>query len=150
MSAPRILSSFNRLSSESFTMVSCLVAPETTTLRHWGSPRAGTAMSHFSIMTNPPTRVALVLDWTRAATLIRINSLISVCSAVRPMNTARIQDHSRHNIMPMIPLGGSNSSPGDPSRLSSALPLRGKQQLGSCPGATRGTCMQTQHSPTRA
>ncbi|KAK6005952.1 hypothetical protein QM012_006362 [Aureobasidium pullulans] len=57
-------------------------------------------------------------SWTRAAILIRINSLISGCSAVRPIIVERMQDLLRMDIVPMIPLRGSISSSGDLSPLS--------------------------------
>lgn len=57
-------------------------------------------------------------SWTRAAILIRINSLVSGCSAVRPVIVERMQDLLRHNIIPMIPMRGSISASGDLSPLS--------------------------------
>ncbi|KAI0399658.1 phenylalanine and histidine ammonia-lyase [Xylaria palmicola] len=56
--------------------------------------------------------------WTRAAIAIRINSLISGCSAVRPVLVERMQDLLKHDIIPMIPLRGSISASGDLSPLS--------------------------------
>lgn len=57
-------------------------------------------------------------SWVRAAILVRINSLISGCSAVRPVVAERMQDLLRHDIVPMIPLRGSISASGDLSPLS--------------------------------
>ncbi|KAI0544051.1 phenylalanine and histidine ammonia-lyase [Xylaria curta] len=57
-------------------------------------------------------------SWTRAAIAIRINSLISGYSAVRPIIVERMQDLLKHNIIPMIPLRGSISASGDLSPLS--------------------------------
>lgn len=57
-------------------------------------------------------------SWARASILIRINSLISGCSAVRPVIVERMQDLLKHSIIPMIPLRGSISSSGDLSPLS--------------------------------
>lgn len=57
-------------------------------------------------------------SWARASILIRINSLISGCSAVRPVIVQRMQDLLKHDIIPMIPLRGSISSSGDLSPLS--------------------------------
>jgi phenylalanine ammonia-lyase len=57
-------------------------------------------------------------SWTRAAILIRINSLITGCSAVRPLITERMQDLLKHDLIPMIPLRGSISASGDLSPLS--------------------------------
>ncbi|KAI1122310.1 phenylalanine and histidine ammonia-lyase [Nemania abortiva] len=57
-------------------------------------------------------------SWTRAAIAIRINSLISGHSAVRPVIVERMQDLLKHNIIPMIPLRGSISASGDLSPLS--------------------------------
>ncbi|KAB8293719.1 hypothetical protein EYC80_009204 [Monilinia laxa] len=56
--------------------------------------------------------------WARAAILIRINSLIKGCSAVRPVIVERMQDLLTHGIIPMIPLRGSISASGDLSPLS--------------------------------
>ncbi|KAI1370071.1 L-Aspartase-like protein [Hypoxylon crocopeplum] len=57
-------------------------------------------------------------SWARAAILIRMNSLISGCPAVRPVIVERMQDLLKHDIIPMIPLRGSISSSGDLSPLS--------------------------------
>ncbi|KAG4032539.1 hypothetical protein MFRU_006g00100 [Monilinia fructicola] len=57
-------------------------------------------------------------SWTRAGILIRINSLIKGCSAVRPLVVERLQDLLTHGIIPMIPLRGSISASGDLSPLS--------------------------------
>jgi phenylalanine ammonia-lyase len=57
-------------------------------------------------------------SWSRAAILIRVNSLISGCSAVRPIIVERMQDLLNHDIIPMIPLRGSISASGDLSPLS--------------------------------
>ncbi|KAI8950470.1 phenylalanine and histidine ammonia-lyase [Xylaria longipes] len=57
-------------------------------------------------------------SWTRAAIAIRINSLISGHSAVRPVIVERMQDLLNYNIIPMIPLRGSISASGDLSPLS--------------------------------
>ncbi|CAJ2510127.1 Uu.00g060270.m01.CDS01 [Anthostomella pinea] len=58
-------------------------------------------------------RSYLPRSWGRAAILIRINSLISGCLAVRPVIAERMQDLLRHDIVPMIPLRGSISAFGD-------------------------------------
>ncbi|KAI0190598.1 phenylalanine and histidine ammonia-lyase [Astrocystis sublimbata] len=57
-------------------------------------------------------------SWSRAAIVIRINSLISGCSAVRPAIVERMRDLLEHDIIPMIPLRGSISASGDLSPLS--------------------------------
>ncbi|KAI1433150.1 phenylalanine and histidine ammonia-lyase [Xylaria sp. CBS 124048] len=57
-------------------------------------------------------------SWARASIVIRMNSLISGYSAVRPIIVERMQDLLRHNIIPMIPLRGSISASGDLSPLS--------------------------------
>ncbi|KAI0817137.1 phenylalanine and histidine ammonia-lyase [Xylaria sp. FL0064] len=57
-------------------------------------------------------------SWVRAAITIRINSLISGYSAVRPVVVERMQDLLKHDIIPMIPLRGSISASGDLSPLS--------------------------------
>ena len=51
--------------------------------------------------------------WVRAAILIRINSLVKGCSAVRPLIVERMRDLLIHDIIPMIPLRGSISASGD-------------------------------------
>ena len=56
--------------------------------------------------------------WTRAAILIRINSLIKGYSGVRPVVVERLQDLLKHDIIPIIPLRGSISASGDLSPLS--------------------------------
>ncbi|RAL62730.1 hypothetical protein DID88_004573 [Monilinia fructigena] len=57
-------------------------------------------------------------SWVRAAILIRINSLIKGCSAVRPLIVEKMQDLLTHDIIPMIPLRGSISASGGLSPLS--------------------------------
>lgn len=57
-------------------------------------------------------------SWARAAILIRINSLINGCSAIRPVIAERMQDLLNHDLIPMIPLRGSISASGDLSPLS--------------------------------
>ncbi|KAI0480586.1 phenylalanine and histidine ammonia-lyase [Xylariaceae sp. FL0804] len=57
-------------------------------------------------------------SWTRAAILIRVNSLIAGASAVRPVIVERMMDLLKHDIIPMIPLRGSISASGDLSPLS--------------------------------
>jgi phenylalanine ammonia-lyase len=57
-------------------------------------------------------------SWARAAIVIRINSLVSGCSAVRPVVVERMQDLLQYDIIPMIPLRGSISASGDLSPLS--------------------------------
>ncbi|KAH3941968.1 hypothetical protein HBH98_095660 [Parastagonospora nodorum] len=64
------------------------------------------------------TQLYLPWSWTRAAILIRINSLVAGCSAIRPVITERMQDLLNHDIIPMIPLRGSISASGDLSPLS--------------------------------
>ncbi|KAI1095694.1 phenylalanine and histidine ammonia-lyase [Rostrohypoxylon terebratum] len=56
--------------------------------------------------------------WARASIVVRINSLISNCSAVRPVVARRMQDLLTYDIIPMIPLRGSISASGDLSPLS--------------------------------
>lgn len=57
-------------------------------------------------------------SWARAAILIRINSLISGCSSVRPVIVERMRDLLTYDIVPMIPMRGSISASGDLSPLS--------------------------------
>ncbi|TLD18144.1 hypothetical protein PspLS_10390 [Pyricularia sp. CBS 133598] len=57
-------------------------------------------------------------SWARAAILIRINSLISGCSSVRPLLVERMRDLLTYDIIPMIPMRGSISASGDLSPLS--------------------------------
>lgn len=56
--------------------------------------------------------------WTRAAILIRINSLIKGCSAVRHVVVQRLGDLLTQDIVPVVPLRGSISASGDLSPLS--------------------------------
>lgn len=56
--------------------------------------------------------------WVRAAILIRINSLVSSYSGVRPVVVERLRDLVNFNITPRIPLRGSISASGDLSPLS--------------------------------
>ncbi|KAF2676488.1 phenylalanine ammonia-lyase [Lentithecium fluviatile CBS 122367] len=73
---------------------------------------------HDLFLDNNNEQLYLPWSWTRAAILIRINSLISGCSAVRPVITERMQDLLKHDLIPMIPLRGSISASGDLSPLS--------------------------------
>lgn len=57
-------------------------------------------------------------SWARAAMLIRINSLASGHSGVRPVLITRMSDLLRKNIVPRIPLRGSISASGDLMPLS--------------------------------
>ena len=52
-------------------------------------------------------------NWVRAAIVIRLNSLIKSCSAVRPIVVQRLQDLLSHDLVPMTPLRGSISASGD-------------------------------------
>ena len=80
---------------------------------------ASLAKHHHDVMTDTETeRSYLPRSWTRAAILIRINSLISGFSAVRPVIVERMQDLLKHDITPMIPMRGSISASGDLSPLS--------------------------------
>lgn len=65
-----------------------------------------------------PEAVHLPETWTRAAILIRLNSLVKGYSAVRPETVTRIADLLSNNIIPIIPLRGSISASGDLSPLS--------------------------------
>lgn len=56
--------------------------------------------------------------WTRASILIRINSLASAYSGVRPILVTTMTELLKHNIMPRIPLRGSISASGDLMPLS--------------------------------
>lgn len=73
---------------------------------------------HDLFLDNNNEQLYLPRSWARAAILIRINSLITGCSAVRQIITERMQDLLRHDIIPMIPLHGSISASGDLSPLS--------------------------------
>ena len=57
-------------------------------------------------------------SWGRAAILIRINSFLKACSAVRPGLVKRLQELLVHDLIPMIPLRGSISASGDLSPLA--------------------------------
>lgn len=56
--------------------------------------------------------------WVRASLLVRINSLASAHSGVRPVLIATMADLLKHDILPRIPLRGSISASGDLSPLS--------------------------------
>ncbi|XXH01632.1 hypothetical protein Hte_007992 [Hypoxylon texense] len=80
---------------------------------------AALANHHHDVMLDTETeRFYLPRSWARAAILIRINSLVSGCSAVRPLIVERMQDLLKHDITPMIPMRGSISASGDLSPLS--------------------------------
>jgi phenylalanine ammonia-lyase len=57
-------------------------------------------------------------SWTRASIIIRINSLASAYSGVRPILITSMMDLLKHNIIPRIPLRGSISASGDLMPLS--------------------------------
>ena len=57
-------------------------------------------------------------SWTRASILIRINSLASAYSGVRPILITAMMDLLKHNIIPRIPLRGSILAFGDLMPLS--------------------------------
>ncbi|KAH9908163.1 phenylalanine and histidine ammonia-lyase [Xylariomycetidae sp. FL2044] len=57
-------------------------------------------------------------SWARATIAIRINTLISGASGVRPVIVRRMRDLLKHDVIPMIPLRGSISASGDLSPLS--------------------------------
>jgi phenylalanine ammonia-lyase len=81
--------------------------------------RPGLAKHHQDLSLEPGLEATyLPRSWARASILIRINSLIAGCSAVRPVIVQRMQDLITHDIIPMIPLRGSISSSGDLSPLS--------------------------------
>ncbi|KAI1138394.1 phenylalanine and histidine ammonia-lyase [Hypoxylon sp. FL0543] len=80
---------------------------------------ASLAKHHHDVMLDTETeRSYLPWPWARAAILIRINSLVSGCSAVRPVIVERMQDLLKYDIIPMIPMRGSISASGDLSPLS--------------------------------
>ncbi|KAF2179127.1 phenylalanine ammonia-lyase [Zopfia rhizophila CBS 207.26] len=62
--------------------------------------------------------VHLPETWTRAAILIRLNSLLKGCSAVRTGTVDRMLDLLLADIIPIIPLRGTISASGDLSPLS--------------------------------
>ncbi|KAF2202544.1 phenylalanine ammonia-lyase [Delitschia confertaspora ATCC 74209] len=64
------------------------------------------------------TAVHLPETWTRAAILIRLNSLLKGHSAIRQETLESLLDLLRQNIIPIIPLRGSISASGDLSPLS--------------------------------
>ena len=68
--------------------------------------------------------------WVRASILVRINSLSSASSGVRPILINTMMDLLKHDILPRIPLRGSISASGDLSPLSYiAGALLGKRTL---------------------
>lgn len=69
-------------------------------------------------------------SWVRASTLVRINSLTSGYSGVRPIVIKNLVELLKHNITPRIPLRGSISASGDLIPLSYlAATLEGKGSL---------------------
>ncbi|XDG03465.1 hypothetical protein ABKA04_003080 [Annulohypoxylon sp. FPYF3050] len=84
-------------------------------------PPLGACLSnhHHDVMLDTETEKSYMpRSWVRAAILIRINSLVSGCSAVRPVIVERMQDLLNYDIIPMIPMRGSISASGDLSPLS--------------------------------
>ncbi|TLD03937.1 hypothetical protein PgNI_11305 [Pyricularia grisea] len=78
-------------------------------------------------------------SWARAAILIRINSLISGCSSVRPIIVERMRDLLTYNVIPMIPMRGSISASGDLSPLSYVCgAIQGKSTI--CVRSHDGAC----------
>jgi phenylalanine ammonia-lyase len=78
---------------------------------------------------NPET-LHLPETWTRAAILVRLNSLMKGYSAVRPETVTRIHDLLERDIIPIIPLRGSISASGDLSPLSYiAGAIQGKSSI---------------------
>ena len=69
-------------------------------------------------------------SWVRASTLVRINSLTSGYSGVRPALIRSLVELLRHNIVPRIPLRGSISASGDLMPLSYlGATLEGKSSI---------------------
>lgn len=85
---------------------------------HTALKKPGSSRHRYDLMLEGSDASYLPWSWTRAAIVIRINSLISGCSAVRPLIVERMQDLLKHDIIPMIPLRGSISASGDLSPLS--------------------------------
>lgn len=74
--------------------------------------------SQFDLASEQSETLHLPETWTRAAIVVRLNSLLKGYSAVRPETVTRIQDLLTRDIIPIIPLRGSISASGDLSPLS--------------------------------
>ena len=76
------------------------------------------------------TSTCMPESWVRASTLVRINSLTSGYSGVRPALIRSLVELLRHNIVPRIPLRGSISASGDLMPLSYlGATLEGKSSI---------------------
>ncbi|KAI9712952.1 MAG: hypothetical protein M1828_001511 [Chrysothrix sp. TS-e1954] len=89
---------------------------ESTRLAIEGNP--GTILSRSLDNEDPETATCMPKAWTRAAILIRINSLALGFSGIRPVILDRMADLLIYNIIPCVPLRGSISASGDLSPLS--------------------------------
>ena len=82
---------------------------------HWAEPLSDDSSLYRSNFLRENTLESQYLPWSwaRAAIVIRINSLIKVCSAVRPIIVQRLQDLLSYDLVPLTPLRGSISASGD-------------------------------------
>ena len=60
----------------------------------------------------------LPLPWVRAAMLLRLNSLVTGHSGVRPVIVDRLSELLSKNIVPLVPVRGSISASGDLSPIA--------------------------------
>ena len=85
---------------------------------HAHSKGSHTAANAYLANANAYNDTCMPEDWVRASILIRINSLVTGHSGVRPVLIERLAELLRHNIVPRIPLRGSISASGDLMPLS--------------------------------
>ena len=78
--------------------------------------------------------------WTRAAMLVRLNSLSVGCSAIRRSIVQRIYQLLEHDVIPRIPVHGSISASGDLAPLSYiGSAIQGKSGVSCTVGALKGS-----------
>lgn len=99
-----------------------------------------TAINNSLANTNANNNTSMPEDWVRASILIRINSLVTGHSGVRPVLIERMAELLKHDIVPRIPLRGSISASGD------LMPL---SYIGSTLEGKHGTMVWAGKKPNR-
>ena len=90
------------------------------------------------LLEDPISTNCMPESWTRAAILIRINTLMRGASSVRPVIVYRLVDLLEYNIIPRIPIHGSISASGDLSPSSYlAGCIQGKSNISVLSGKER-------------
>lgn len=89
---------------------------------------------------DPISASCMPVSWTRAAILIRINSLMRGVSCARPVIASRLAELLNQNIIPRIPVHGSISASGDlgPSSYIAGC-IQGKSNISVLAGKERRT-----------